>query len=69
MQHSIRDPNRDHTHGRIWRIHYTKKPLVKPPKIAGEPIPALLDLLATEPEDRTRYRVRTRTVEPADATR
>ena len=35
MQHSIRDPNRDHTHGRIWRVHYTKRPLVKPAKIAG----------------------------------
>ena len=35
MQHSIRDPNRDHAHGRIWRIHYTKRPLVKPAKIAG----------------------------------
>ena len=22
MQHSLRDPNRDHTHGRIWRITY-----------------------------------------------
>jgi glucose/arabinose dehydrogenase len=58
MQHSIRDPNRDHTHGRIWRIHYTKKPLVKPAKIAGEPIPALLGLLHTVPEERTRARVR-----------
>jgi hypothetical protein len=58
MQHSIRDPNRDHTHGRIWRIHYTKKPLVKPAKIAGEPIPALLNLLTTVPEERTRARAR-----------
>ena len=58
MQHSIRDPNRDHTHGRIWRVHYTKKPLVKPPKIAGEPIRALLGLLKSEPEERTRARVR-----------
>jgi hypothetical protein len=58
MQHSIRDPKRDQTHGRIWRVHYTKKPLVTPAKIAGEPIPALLDLLRTQPEERTRYRVR-----------
>jgi glucose/arabinose dehydrogenase len=58
MQHSIRDPNRDQTHGRIWRVHYTKKPLVTPAKIAGEPIPALLDLLKTVPEERTRYRAR-----------
>jgi glucose/arabinose dehydrogenase/lysophospholipase L1-like esterase len=58
MQHSIRDPKRDHAHGRIWRIHYTKLPLVKPQRIAGQPIPALLDLLRTEPEARTHERVR-----------
>jgi len=58
MQHSIRDPNRDHQHGRIWRIHYTKLPLVKPAKIAGQPIAALLDLLKTELEARTHDRVR-----------
>ncbi len=57
MQHSIRDPNRDHTHGRVWRIHYTRRPLVKPPRIAGAPVPELLELLK-EPELRTRYRVR-----------
>jgi hypothetical protein len=57
MQHSLRDPKRDTTHGRIWRITYTKNPLVSPPKIAGEPINALLDLLKVY-EDRTRYRAR-----------
>lgn len=58
MQHSIRDPNRDHHHGRIWRIHYTKRPLVTPVKIAGQPIATLLDYFKSEPEERTRYRVR-----------
>ena len=29
MQHSLRDPNRDVEHGRIWRIHYTSRPLVE----------------------------------------
>lgn len=58
MQHSIRDPKRDHAYGRIWRVHYAKKPLVKPAKIDGEPIAALLNLLKTESEERTRYRVR-----------
>jgi HEAT repeat protein len=57
MQHSIRDPNRDHTHGRIWRIVYKKKPLLKPPHIDGAPVDSLLALLK-EPEYRTRYRVR-----------
>ncbi len=57
MQHSIRDPNRDKNHGRIWRVTYTGNKLVDPPKIAGQPIPALLDLLKVY-EDRTRFRAR-----------
>ncbi|PQO26831.1 PVC-type heme-binding CxxCH protein [Blastopirellula marina] len=57
MQHSVRDPKRDNTHGRIWRITYTGNDLVKPAAIAGEPIPKLLDLLKSY-EYRTRYRVR-----------
>lgn len=57
MQHSIRDPNRDKTHGRIWRITYKNRPLAKPPQIAGASIPQLFDLLKAY-EDRTRYRVR-----------
>ncbi|EAQ78614.1 PVC-type heme-binding CxxCH protein [Blastopirellula marina] len=57
MQHSVRDPKRDNTHGRIWRITYTGNDLVKPAKIAGESIPDLLELLKSY-EYRTRYRVR-----------
>ncbi len=57
MQHNLRDPNRDATHGRVWRITYPSRPLLQPAKIAGEPIEALLELLKTY-EDRTRYRVR-----------
>jgi glucose/arabinose dehydrogenase/lysophospholipase L1-like esterase len=57
MQHSLRDPNRDHTHGRIWRITYPRRPLVDRPKIAGASVPELLDLLKAY-EDRTRYRAR-----------
>src|SRR5690606_36116095 len=58
MQHSVRDPNRDNTHGRSYRVHYTKRPLVTPPQIAGASIAELLDLLKSY-EDRTRHRVRT----------
>jgi putative heme-binding domain-containing protein len=54
MQHSLRDPNRDKTHGRIWRISYKDRPTVERPQIAGQPIPVLLDLLKSY-EDRTRY--------------
>ena len=57
MQHNLRDPNRDATHGRIWRVTYPSRPLLQPPKIAGEPIENLLELLKSY-EDRTRYRVR-----------
>jgi hypothetical protein len=57
MQHSLRDPNRDHTHGRIWRITYPKRPLVPRAKIAGASVRELLDLFKAY-EDRVRYRAR-----------
>jgi putative heme-binding domain-containing protein len=57
MQHNLRDPSRDRTHGRIYRITYEGRPLLAPAKIAGEPIEKLLELLK-EPEDRVRYRAR-----------
>lgn len=57
LQHNLRDPSRDHSHGRIWRVTYKNNPLVEPAKIAGEPVKDLLGLLKTY-EDRTRYRVR-----------
>ncbi len=57
MQHNARDPLRDHVHGRIYRVTYPDRPLVEPYAIDGESIPHLLDGL-TEPEYRTRYRVR-----------
>ena len=37
MQHHLRDPNRDHLHGRIYRVTYDGRPLLKPAKIDGEP--------------------------------
>ena len=55
MQHSARDPNRDHTHGRIYRVTYPSRPLVKPAKIDGASIPQLLENLKL-PEYRSRYR-------------
>lgn len=57
LQHNLREPNRDHSHGRIWRITHKTRPLLEPAKISGEPIPDLLELLKV-PEDRTRYRAR-----------
>jgi len=57
MQHNARDPNRDHKHGRIYRITYPSRPLVKPAKIHGASIPELFQNLEL-PELRTRYRTR-----------
>lgn len=57
MQHNVRDPNRDHAHGRIYRITATGRELQKPLAIAGQPIPALLDALK-HPTDSIRQRAR-----------
>lgn len=57
MQHSARDPLRDHEHGRIYRVTYPGRPLVKPAKIDGAPIADLLENLSL-PEYRSRYRTR-----------
>jgi mono/diheme cytochrome c family protein/glucose/arabinose dehydrogenase len=57
MQHNARDPLRDHSHGRVYRITYPSRPLVKPAKVDGATIAELLDNLKL-PEYRTRYRTR-----------
>ncbi|MFC4991384.1 PVC-type heme-binding CxxCH protein [Rubritalea tangerina] len=57
MQHNARDPHRDHVHGRVYRITYPSRPLVKPAQIDGASIDQLLENLKL-PEYRTRYRTR-----------
>jgi mono/diheme cytochrome c family protein/glucose/arabinose dehydrogenase len=57
MQHNARDPLRDHVHGRIYRITYPARPLVKPAKVDGASIEELLENLKL-PEYRTRYRTK-----------
>jgi putative heme-binding domain-containing protein len=57
MQHNLRDPSRDRTHGRIYRVTCEGRSLLPPVKIAGEPIEKLLDVLKS-PEDRVRYRAK-----------
>jgi len=57
MQHNQRDPLRDHTHGRVYRITYPSRPLVQPAVIDGASIDVLLNNLKL-PEYRTRYRTR-----------
>ncbi len=57
MQHNARDPLRDHVHGRIYRITYPSRPLVKPAQVDKAPVATLLENLKL-PEYRTRYRSR-----------
>ena len=57
MQHNIRDPNRDHYHGRILRLTQKGRPLQKPVKIHGEKIEPLLENLK-HPIDGVRHRTR-----------
>ncbi|MFO0908061.1 MAG: PVC-type heme-binding CxxCH protein [Isosphaeraceae bacterium] len=57
MQYSQRDPNRDHTRGRIYRLTYPSRPLTKPVTQFGKSIPELLEQVR-EYEWRTRYRAR-----------
>ena len=63
MQHNIRDPARDHAHGRIYRITVPERPLSEHVAIDGQPIPALLQALE-HPVNGIRQRAR---VELSDA--
>ena len=53
----FRDPRRDKTHGRIWRLTARGRPLVDRPKLAGASVEALLEQLKA-PEDYTRRQAR-----------
>ncbi|HWE38986.1 MAG TPA: PVC-type heme-binding CxxCH protein [Isosphaeraceae bacterium] len=50
----FRDPRRDHTHGRIWRIAAKGRPPVERPKLVGASNEQLLEDLKV-PEDWTRH--------------
>jgi putative heme-binding domain-containing protein len=56
MQYSQRDPNRDHSHGRIYRLTADGRPLVTPVTQHGKTVRELLEQLR-EYEAATRYRV------------
>ncbi|HEY2785051.1 MAG TPA: PVC-type heme-binding CxxCH protein [Fimbriiglobus sp.] len=53
----FRDPRRDHTHGRIWRVTAKGRPLVKKPDLVTSTVPQLLEHLK-DPEGWTREQVR-----------
>lgn len=57
MQHNIRDPKRDHKHGRIYRIVNENKELQKPVKIDGASLDELMVNLE-HPVNGVRHRTR-----------
>ncbi|MCC9607953.1 c-type cytochrome [Blastopirellula sp. JC732] len=57
MQHNMRDPNRDHQHGRIFRVTAKDRPLVKPVKLKDKPLAEVLNAFYAQ-ESATRYRAR-----------
>lgn len=77
MQHSIRDPKRDHSHGRVWRVTYEGTEAA-PPRRAEANAQAMRDLtkltaaellsFLADSDTRLRYRVRRELrTRPADA--
>lgn len=57
MQHHLRDPSRDHEHGRVYRVVAEGRELLATGDLAVLATPALVERLAS-PEDRVRYRAR-----------
>src|SRR5690606_18319453 len=57
LQHNLRDPNRDKSHGRVYRLTYRGRELLEPVAIANQEIDALLEALK-EPANRVRYRAK-----------
>ena len=53
----FRDPRRDKTHGRIWRVTAKGRPLVPRPKLEGATVPELLEALKAS-EDWTRQQAK-----------
>ncbi|NQV26431.1 MAG: HEAT repeat domain-containing protein [Rhodopirellula sp.] len=53
----FRDPRRDHTHGRIWRVSYKGSKPAKRPQLVDAPVPELFEQLKS-PEDWTREQTR-----------
>ncbi|MGE4550278.1 MAG: plastocyanin/azurin family copper-binding protein, partial [Opitutales bacterium] len=57
MQHNVRDPSRDHAHGRVYRLTVPGRRLSKHVAIDGQPIAALLVALE-HPINGVRHRAR-----------
>jgi azurin/lysophospholipase L1-like esterase len=57
MQHNVRDPARDHKHGRIYRYTYPDRPLSRHVDVVDQPIDKLLNNLL-HPVNGVRHRTR-----------
>ncbi len=57
LQHNLRDPNRDHKHGRVYRVTVDGCPLREPVKMRGMSVEEVVAQLASA-EDDVRYRAR-----------
>ncbi len=57
MQHHLRDPSRDHEHGRVYRVVAQGRGLLPAEDLSALATGALVERLAS-PEDRVRYRTR-----------
>ena len=57
MQHNMRDPNRDATHGRIYRVTAKGRKPLKPVKMKGKPVAQVLQNFFAK-ENSVRYRTR-----------
>lgn len=57
LQHNLRDSNRDHLHGRIYRVRHGDRELLDGPAIAGQSIQQLLQLLQRR-DNGIRYRAK-----------
>ena len=57
MQHNLRDPSRDHMHGRVYRVRYEGRDPLTPIAPSGMPVEKLLDLLK-HVDNRTRHLAR-----------
>jgi putative heme-binding domain-containing protein len=65
-QASFRDPNRDKTHGRIWRVTAKDRPLTKSPEFANASVVELLDHLQSPDRWTRRFAKRLLADRPAE---
>ncbi|MEM6259623.1 MAG: PVC-type heme-binding CxxCH protein [Planctomycetota bacterium] len=58
MQFNLRDPRRDHDHGRIYRVTHKERPVLEKIDLTKLDIAGLLDVIKTTTEGNTRDRAR-----------